>query len=143
MTEGGKRIRAAVGDKPASSFAPLKALLQPHEQDAAEGVRRLATALHGLDAPARLHLRMLDGDNVEHWEVEEGTLPAAAHQRLPKGADMTLIVRRDTWLRMAHGRLSPFDALLSGGMRLGGDTALAKRVVRHLSDPTVPFVGLC
>ena len=27
---------------------------------------------------------------------------------------MTLIVRRDTWLRMAHGRLSPFDALLSG-----------------------------
>ena len=84
MTEGGKRIRAAVGDKPASSFAPLKALLQPHEQDAAEGVRRLATALHGLDAPARLHLRMLDGDTVEHWEVEGGTLPAAAHQRPPK-----------------------------------------------------------
>lgn len=143
MTEGGKRIRAAVGDKPASSFAPLKALLQPHEQDAAEGVRKLAAALKGLDAPARLHLRMIDGDAIDHWEVQGGTLPAAAHQRSPKSADVTLIVRRDTWLRMAHGRLSPFEALLSGGMRLGGDTALAKRIVRHLSDPTVPFVGLC
>jgi putative sterol carrier protein len=44
---------------------------------------------------------------------------------------------------MAHGRLSPFDALLSGKLRIGGDTALAKRVAQHLSDPSVPFVGLC
>jgi alkyl sulfatase BDS1-like metallo-beta-lactamase superfamily hydrolase len=143
MTEGGKRIRGAVGDVRSSSFAPLKALLQPHEQDTAEGVRRLATALQGLGAPARLHLRVLDGETVEHWEVEGGTLPAAARQQAPKNADMTLILRRDTWLRMAHGRLSPFDALLSGRMRLGGDTALAKSIVKHLSDPTVPFVGLC
>ena len=143
MTKGGKRIRAAVGDKPATPFAPLKPLLQPHEQDAAEGVRRLATALQGLGAPARVHLRVLDGETVEHWEVEGGTLPAAAHQRCPTSADMTLIVRRDTWLRMAHGRLSAFDALLSGRMRLGGDTALAKSIVKHLSDPNVPFVGLC
>jgi hypothetical protein len=143
MTEGGKVIRGAVGDVRPSPFAPLKALLQPHEQDVGEGVRRLAAALNGLGAPARLHLRVLDGETVDHWEVEGGTLAAAAHQRAPKSADMTLIVRRDTWLRMAHGRLSPFDALLSGSMRLGGDTALAKRVVRHLSDPTVPFVGLC
>jgi alkyl sulfatase BDS1-like metallo-beta-lactamase superfamily hydrolase len=143
MTGGGKAIRGAVGDVRPSPFAPLKALLQPHEQDAAEGIRRLAAALQGLGAAARLHLRVLDGETVEHWEVEGGTLPAAARQQTPKNADMTLILRRDTWLRMAHGRLSPFDALLSGRMRLGGDTALAKSIVKHLSDPTVPFVGLC
>jgi SCP-2 sterol transfer family protein len=143
MTEGGKAIRGAVGDARPSSFAPLKALLQPHEQDAGEGVRRLATALEGLGVSARLHLRVLDGESVEHWDVEGGTLPAAAHQRPPKNADVTLIVRRETWLRMAHGGLSPFDALLSGRMRIGGDTALAKQIARHLSDPAVPFVGLC
>ena len=143
MTEGGKAIRGSAGDVRPSSFAPLKALLQPHEQGAAEGVRRLASALEGLGGPARLHLRVLDGESVEHWDVQGGTLPAAAHQRAPKNADVTLIVRRDTWLRMAHGGLSPFDALLSGRMRIGGDTALAKSIVKHLSDPSVPFVGLC
>jgi hypothetical protein len=32
---------------------------------------------------------------------------------------------------------------LSGHMRLGGDAALAKRIVQHRRDPTAPFVGLC
>ena len=117
--------------------------MQPHEQDAGEGVRRLAAALQGLEAPARLHLRLLDGETVEHWDVEGGTLAPAAHQQAPKNADVTLILRRETWLRMALGRLSPFDALLYGGMRVGGDTALAKQIARHLSDPAVPFVSLC
>jgi hypothetical protein len=143
MTEGRNRIPAAVGDTPATAFAPLKALLQPHERNAAEGVRRLASALHGLGAPACLHLRVLDGETVEHGDVEGGVASAAAHQRSPKNPDVTLIVRRDTWLRMAHGRLSPFDALLSGAMRFGGDMELAKRIVRHPSDPTAPFVELC
>lgn len=143
MTEGGKRIRATVGDKPASPFTRLRPLLQPHEQDAADGVRKLADALHGLGDSVRLHLRMLEDETVDHWEVEGGTRKSAAHQRAPGSADVVLIVRRETWLQMAHGRLSPFDALLSGKLRIGGDTELAKRVAQHLSDPAVPFVGLC
>jgi SCP-2 sterol transfer family len=143
MTEGGKEIRGAVGSAPPSPFAPLRALLQPHEQDPGDGIRKLASALDGLGAPVCLHIRLLDGDTVDHWEVEGGTLNASANRRAPRSADVILIVRRDTWLRMAHGRLSPFDALLSGKLRVGGDTALAKRVAQHLSDPSVPFVGLC
>lgn len=143
MTEGGKTIRAAVGDVPSSPFSALRALLEPHEQDAADGIHKLAAALDGLGAPVRLHIRVLDGETVDHFDVAAGTPNPAVHRRAPQSADVTLVVRRATWLRIAHGRLSPFDALLSGRLRVGGDTAIAKRIAQHLSDPAMPFVGLC
>jgi hypothetical protein len=143
MTEGGKTIRAAVGDRPPSPFAPLRPLLQPHEQDAADGLRKLAAALDGLDARVRLHVQLLNGDAVEHWTIEGGTGKPAAQQRTPEQADVRVVLRRTTWVAIAQGRLSPFDALFAGRMRFGGDSELGKRVARHLSDPSVPFVPPC
>jgi hypothetical protein len=143
MTEGGKTIRAAVGDRPPSPFAPLRPLLQPHEQDAADGLRKLAAALDGLDARVRLHVQLLNGDAVEHWTIEGGTGKPVAQQRTPEQADVRVVLRRTTWVAIAQGRLSPFDALFAGRMRFGGDSELGKRVARHLSDPSVPFVPPC
>jgi hypothetical protein len=143
MTDGGKKIREAVGDRPASPFAPLRPLLQAHEQDAGEGLNKLASALAGLDAPVRLHVQLVDGDAVEHWTVEGGTHHPAARRSTPKGADLHVVLRRATWLAIAQGRLSPFDALFTGRLRFGGNPELGKRVARHLSDPSVPFVPPC
>jgi SCP-2 sterol transfer family len=143
MTQGGKQIRAAVGDRPPSPFAPLRPLLQAHEQDAAQGLRKLAGALAGLDARVRLHVQLLDSEAVEHWSIEGGTGKPSAQRRTPKQADVRLVLRRTTWLAIAQGRLSPFDALFAGRMRFGGDSDLGKRVARHLSDPSAPFVPPC
>ena len=144
MTQGGKQIRMAVGDRPPSPFAPLRPLLKSHEQDAAGGLRKLASALAGLDARVRLHVQLLDSEAVEHWSIEGGTGKPSVQRRAPKKkADVRLVLRRATWLAIAQGRLSPFDALFGGRMRFGGDTELGKRVARHLSDPSVPFVPPC
>jgi hypothetical protein len=143
MTEGGKRIREAVGDRPASPFAPLRPFLRLNEEDAATGMSNLAAALRDFDPAVRLHIRLLDGSTTDHWDIEGGTRKAAAHRRAPKSADVVVILRRETWLRIARGSLSPFDALFSGRMRVGGDTTLGKRVAQHLSDPAVPFVPPC
>jgi len=144
MTQGGKQIRMAVGDRPPSPFAPLRPLLKSHEQGAADGLRKLAAALAGLDARVRLHVQILDSEEgVEHWSIEGGTGKPVAQRRAPKKPDIRLVLRRATWLAIAQGRLSPFDALFAGRMRFGGDSELGKRVARHLSDPSVPFVPPC
>jgi len=143
MTQGGKKIRAAVGDRPPSPFARMRPLLQPHEQDAADGLRKLAAALDGFDARVRLHVQLVDGEAVEDWSIEGGAGKPAAQRRAPKQADLRVVLRRTTWLAIAQGRLSPFDALFAGQMRFGGDGELGKRVARHLSDPSVPFVPPC
>jgi hypothetical protein len=144
MTQGGKQIRTAVGDRPPSPFAPLRPLLKSHEQNAADGLRKFAAALAGLGARVRLHVQLLDGEAVEHWSIEGGTgRKPTAHRRTPKQADVRLVMRHTTWLAIAQGRLSPFDALFAGRMRFGGDSELGKRVARHLSDPSVPFVPPC
>lgn len=143
MTQGGKKIPAAVGDRPPSPFAPLRALLEPHEQDAADGLHKLASALDGFGTRVRLHVQLVDDETVEHWSIEGGTGKPSAHQATPKEADMRVVLRRATWLEIAHGRLSPFDALFAGRLRFGGDTGLGKSVARHLSDPSVPFVPPC
>jgi hypothetical protein len=143
MTAGGKKIREGVGDLPPSPFAPLRPLLQPHEQNAGDGLRRLAVALAGFDARVRLHVQLVDGEALEDWSVEGGTGKPAVQKRAPKQAELRVVLRRATWLSIAQGRLSPFDALFSGRLRFGGDAELGKCLARHLSDSSVPFVPPC
>jgi hypothetical protein len=143
--QGGKVSREpALG----TSFAPLRPLLAGHQHDAEGGLQALARAVrdHG---PMRLELRLLQGDTVEHWQVNGGRAVRAARAaraaRRPRArsADVVVVMRRETWVQIAQGRLSPFDALFAGRLRVGGDLEGAKRLVQHLSDPLVPFVPPC
>jgi putative sterol carrier protein len=54
-----------------------------------------------------------------------------------------VVGRHETWLQIAQGKLSPFEAFITGRLLVGGDTELAKRLVQHLSDPSVPYVSPC
>jgi putative sterol carrier protein len=137
--QGGKRPKE---ENVTTSFAPLQRLLEEHEQDPEEGLHKLAQALGNYDSPVRIHVQLLHEGKVEHWEVQGGSTAAA--QRLePQEADVLVVVRRETWVQIAQGRLSPFDALFQGKLRVGGNLELAKRLAQHLSDPTVPFVPPC
>jgi hypothetical protein len=63
----------------------------------------------------------------------------AAARRQPKKADVLVVVRRETWLQIARGRLALRGALRRTAAS-GGNLEAAKRLTQHLSDPTVPFV---
>lgn len=138
--QGGKR---APEQNVPTAFAPMQQLLEAHKQDPEESFQNMAQALKNYEAPVRIHIRLLNEEQVEHWEVAGGSAKPAAHRKEPKKADVVVIVRRETWMQIAQGRLSPFDALFSGKLRVGGDIEAAKRIAQHLSDPSVPFVAPC
>jgi SCP-2 sterol transfer family len=142
MTQGGKRIRNAAPGPSSSPFAPLSPLARGASPSAEDTLSALAKALASYNGRGRIHLRLIDGDRFDHWDVEVGT-KASAHRRQPTSADVHVVLRHETWQQIAQGRLSPFDALFAGTLRVGGDVALAKRLVQHLSDPSVPFVSPC
>ena len=118
-------------------------LIAPEENDLAEGMHKLSAALSRLDKQLSLHIEVLDGPSVHSWEIASGRGKAAAREGAPKRADVTVVLRRDTWLRIAQGSLNPFDAFASGKLLVGGDTEIAKRLVEYLSDPRVPYVSPC
>lgn len=95
-------------------------------------VRGLADAISAVEPSPRIHLRLVEGDEI----VE--TLATADGE-----PDVIVVLSRDTWLAIAQGRLAPYEALVAGRLRVGGDVELAKRVTQHLSDPSVPYVEPC
>jgi SCP-2 sterol transfer family len=140
--QGGKRPPEVSVAPP---FAPLRQLVKEPQQDFGHTFQNLAEALRDFDAPVRLHIRLLndsEDDHVEHWDVQGGTAPSARREE-PKKADVLLVVRRGTWMEIVQGRLSPFDALFAGRLRVGGNLETAKRLTKHLSDPSVPYVPPC
>lgn len=141
MTGGGKPIRSSFGDSGNSPFAPLRPLIGIDQQDIPAGIASVSSALDQFPAPATVHLQILDGSRALNWDVRSG--PTQAREYAPPDADIRLVMRRDTWMRIAQGSLAPFDALFEGKVAVGGDTELAKRLVEHLSDPAVPYVPPC
>jgi hypothetical protein len=146
MTDGGKPHRttelAAVAP---IAFAPLRALLKSDDTDLTRSREKLSAELAGFDTPVRLQVQVLEGPSTHDWELECGRGRSTGSRRSAKKAvaDVRVVVRHDTWLQIAHGKLNPFDAFISGKLRVGGDVELAKRLVQHLSDPSVPYVSPC
>jgi putative sterol carrier protein len=142
MTQGGKPIRATLPPK-TSPFAPLKSLVSGRGRDADASLSKLSQSLASLPKPVRVHVQLIDGDQCEDWEVAAGAKKGSAKRAKPKTADVRVVLRKETWLQIAGGKLSPYDALFNGKLRIGGDVELAKQLVRHLSDPSVPYVSPC
>jgi len=137
--QGGKRP-GEVG--PLSPFARLKPLAQ-QQDDPAKALEKLAQALSNYGSPVRLHVRLVGGDSVEHWEVQGGSKNAKAQRKEPKNADVIVVMRPETWTQIAQGQLAPYDALYAGKLRVGGDFEAAKAITEHLSDPASPYVAPC
>jgi putative sterol carrier protein len=144
MTDGGKPHRTTeLATTPPTAFAPLRALLRSDETDLKQSLQKLSAELASFDAPMRLQVQVLEGSNRHDWELECGRARISASRQSANDADVRVVVRHDTWLQIAHGKLNPFEAFISGKLRVGGDVELAKRLVQHLSDPSAPYVSPC
>jgi len=140
MTWQGGKMRREAGIS--SPFARLKPLAQAKD-DPAKGLEKLAQALSSYKSPVSLHIRLVTGDAVDHWEVQGGRKNAKAQRKQPKDADVVVVMRPETWAQIAQGELAPYDALYSGKLRVGGDFEAAKAITEHLSDPATPYVAPC
>lgn len=138
--QGGKRPREA---PPRARFARLAPLVgQESKGDIAGSLHGLATALKNAKAQGRLYLRLVSGgetEAVDHWEIAAGK----ARRAEPKGADVVVAMRPETWLAIAKGELPPYEALMAGKLRVGGDFEAAKEMVRRLTDPSASYVPPC
>ncbi len=144
MTWQGGKLRRETS--PASPFAPLKPLVTDGD-DPAKGMEMLSRALVDYPAPLRVHVRLVSGrddDEVtEHWEVQAGPKGANAQKQEPAEADVIVVMRPETWLEIATGRLAPYEALYTGRVRVGGNFNAAKSLTRHLTNPDSPYVAPC
>ncbi len=139
--QGGKRP-TEVGS---SVFARLKPLAEPND-DLVSGLDNLVLALSDFGRPVSLNIRLItdpQGEVVEHWEVHGGSADAKAQRAEPAEADVIVVMRPETWSKLALGELAPYEALYTGQLRVGGNMHLAKAIARHLSDPASPYVAPC
>jgi SCP-2 sterol transfer family len=141
---GGKLTATPVVPQP--TFARLRPLASALKSDHADSFKGLSHALRDFGSKVRLHIRLVsgdDGEKVAHWEVEGGTPKATARRGRPKTADVHIVMRPETWTQIASGQLAPYDALLGGKLRVGGDLDLAKSITKHLSDPAMSYIPPC
>jgi putative sterol carrier protein len=136
--QGGKLRRDDVGTL---SFARLRTLAQPQD-DAVKSINQFSKALSGLGNSVRVHIGLVsgaDGERVQHWDVQSGKVKRGK----PKEADVVVLMRPQTWAEIVQGQLAPYEALYSGRLRVGGDFDMAKAIVKHLTDPSAPYVAPC
>ena len=148
MTQGGKPCRASTVETPTpSAFVPLRPFLKSNETDLSRGLENLSGgarpprlpgaprrgSARGLGHPSlgpRMRARPFVGaPPPPRWKEEEAQRPGG-------GASRDVAADRP-------GEAHPFEAFITGRLLVGGDTELAKRLVRHLSDPSVPYVSPC
>jgi hypothetical protein len=116
------------------------------QDDAAKSISQLSKALSGLGNPVRLHIGLVsgaDGGKVQHWDVQGGAKSGKVKRGKPRDADVVVLMRPETWAEIAQGQLAPYEALYSGKLRVGGDFEMAKAIVKHLTDPSAPYVAPC
>ena len=143
MTWQGGKLRREEGGT--LSFARLRTLARPQD-NTAKSITQLSKALSGFGRPVRLHIGLLsgpDGERVQHWDVQGGTKSGKVKRGKPKGADVMVVMRPETWAEISQGQLAPYEALYSGKLRVGGDFEIAKGIVSHLTDPSAPYVAPC
>lgn len=130
---------------PISEFAPLKSLAAQHD-DPGIALKALAEALAEFPEKISLHVQIVSGDNADafqHWDVQGGSKNAKALQKQPKKSDVTVVMRPETLMEIAQGRLAPYEALYSGRLRVGGNMDAAKAIVEHLTDPSSRYRAPC
>ena len=140
--QGGKLRRDGA---PMPQFAPLKPLVG-ELQDSASGMALLGRALADYPTRLSLHIRLVSGEEgeaVEHWGVQVGSESSTPTRKEPTDPNVIVVMRPETWMQIAQGRLAPYEALYTGRLRVGGDFEAAKAIARFLSDPASPYVAPC
>jgi putative sterol carrier protein len=112
-------------------FAALKKLVDPGEEDLGKGFARLSEALKASGELADVQFDIVRGRATRRWTLMLEPKAAAAAERASRRPDLRVLIRQETWQRIAAGELSPLDAFLAGELRIRGDTELAKRLLKR------------
>lgn len=72
-----------------------------------------------------------DGE-IDVWSITVGPDGALVDNTAVQEYDLHVITSLDTWCEVAAGRLTPFDAFVSGRLRFQGDPLLGSRAVQQL-----------
>src|SRR5688500_12073209 len=107
MTDGGKpHRRTKLTAAAPTAFAPLRALLKPDETDLTQSFQKLSAELAGFKDSMRLQVQVLEGSSTHDWELECGQNGVSASRHsAQEAADVRVVVRHDTWLQIARGKL--------------------------------------
>jgi putative sterol carrier protein len=114
-------------------YAKLKPILKPAGKkvsttELTESVKGLAGTLEKGREVGRLALSILDGRQRHSYAIElvRGRSTVATN---PEGrSDLQIACRKDTYVQIVSGELSPADAFLTGRLEVHGNLGFAKRV---------------
>jgi hypothetical protein len=117
------------------SFAVMKDLTDRGE-DISHTVQRLGDLLAPAGFSATLQLCLRDADTSKpsscfQLKLAQGKVTVST--KSSKKPDIELIMRPETWLQIAAGKLPPHQVFLTGGMRLRGNADLAQKMLKHLA----------
>jgi hypothetical protein len=108
-----------------------------HLSDASDeperGLRAVAERLGDFEPGGVVQVRLVDGGEGAVWSIVAGGGDARAGEAARP--DLEIVTTEPTWGRLAEGSYSPLQAFLDGSLRVRGDVALGKRMLRHLGEP--------
>lgn len=103
-------------------------------------LERVAKALADSGEEGLVQVRMVGEQGPRHFHFKLTPKRCALQMEAAEKPTLELITRRETAWSVLDGSLSPLEAFLRGKMRIRGDAALGRRLLRQLaSSPSAKF----
>jgi putative sterol carrier protein len=137
------RSQAARSQAVLQRFARLPPLIEPGSGDIEASVQRLAEVLSTSGESATLSLHLVGVAGIQRWHVRVEPKGATAGKGGAEGPNLELVTSPGAWLEIASGELSPLSAFGAGRLRVRGDIALGRRLLRHTATAPDAVVDFC
>lgn len=128
-------------------YPKLRNLTVREGESAKEIIERNLGELKGLNEKAIVQFRITDLPGAKTPEMYTIALTSAGAYLRPQTTakpNLVVIVSSDTFVRIANGTYSPFQAYLDGKLRPVGDVELGRRIIGPLTPSgTSSGVGVC
>ncbi len=120
-------------------YAKFRPLTETSRDNLQDSFRLMGEALIDANERTRIHFRLIDGGKRADWTLDTIAKGAKVQDKRVGRAKLEIVSRIDTWSDIAHGKLSPLEAFVTGRLRARGDLEMAKRMLRHLCEPEGRF----
>jgi putative sterol carrier protein len=111
---------------------PLPDLLGRGRGGPTGSFQELAKLLGAARKPANIQFTLSEGSAVRHWSVSRTASGSTVSEREHKSPTLEILTSTQTWTEIASGKLTPLEAFVRGRLRVRGDIALARLLVRQL-----------
>ena len=115
-------------------FASFRPLIRTSRDDLRESFQQMGQILLEAKERTRIHFRLLDAGKRVAWTLDVGAGKPTVQDKHVGKAKLEIVTRTGTWGDIAQGKLSPLEAFVEGKLRVRGDIAMAKRLLKHLCE---------